>query len=315
MTRRMGLGLAAIGRPGYINLGHASDLPAHRTVEALRDRAHRLLDEAYREGVRYFDAARSYGRAEEFLGQWLDAHPGRDDIVVGSKWGYTYTAGWRVDAEVHEVKDHSVETYDRQIAETRALLGSHLKLYQIHSLTPDSTALRDTTLHEHLAGLAAEGVMIGFSTSGPEQATAIREALRVEVDGVRLFRSVQSTWNVLEPAAGAALTEAHEAGCQIIVKEAMANGRLAGREIGRDTDILADIAGELGTTPDAVALAAVLHQPWATFVLSGAATSAQLASNLSAEELKLRPGDLERLATLAESSADYWRHRSQLSWG
>jgi aryl-alcohol dehydrogenase-like predicted oxidoreductase len=310
----MGLGLAAIGRPGYINLGHDTDLPADRTVEVMRDRAHALLDEAYAAGVRYFDAARSYGRAEEFLGQWLDAHPGRDDIVVGSKWGYTYTAGWRVDAEVHEVKDHSVGTYDRQIAETRELLDGHLNLYQIHSLTPESTALHDTTLHEHLARLAADGVMIGFSTSGPEQAAAIHAALRVEVVGVRLFSSVQSTWNVLEPSAGAALAEAYGQGCQVIVKEAMANGRLAGRESGHATDVLDGIAAELGTTPDEVALAAVLHQPWASRVLSGAVTAGQLASNLHAEELTLEAGHLERLTTLAEPAADYWEHRSRLAW-
>lgn len=314
MTRRMGLGLAAIGRPGYINLGHGTDLPADRTVEVMRDRAHALLDEAYAAGVRYFDAARSYGRAEEFLGQWLGAHPGRDDIVVGSKWGYTYTAGWRVDAEVHEVKDHSVATYDRQMAETRELLGGHLNLYQIHSLTPESTALHDTTLHERLARLAADGVMIGFSTSGPDQAAAIRAALRVEVAGVRLFSSVQSTWNVLEPSAGDVLAEAYGQGCQVIVKEAMANGRLAGRESGPATDIVSGIAGELGTTPDEVALAAVLHQPWASRVLSGAVTAGQLASNLHAEELTLEAGQLERLTTLAEPAADYWKHRSRLAW-
>ena len=41
---RIGLGLAAVGRPGYINLGRDADLPAERTVEALRERAHALLD-------------------------------------------------------------------------------------------------------------------------------------------------------------------------------------------------------------------------------------------------------------------------------
>jgi aryl-alcohol dehydrogenase-like predicted oxidoreductase len=311
----MGLGLAAIGRPEYINLGRGSDLPADRTVEALRDRADSLLDEAYAAGVRYFDAARSYGLAEEFLGRWLDAHPGRDDIVVGSKWGYTYAAGWRVDAEVHEIKDHSVETYDKQIEETRAQLGTHLNLYQIHSLTPESPALHDTTLHEHLARLAAEGVMIGFSTSGPEQAAVIRSALEIKVGSERLFRSVQSTWNVLEPSAGPALALAREAGCQVIVKEAMANGRLAGRESGRATDALTEIGRELGASPDEVALAAVLHQPWVSYVLSGAVTNNQLVSNLRGEELTLQPAHLARLATLAEPSVGYWRHRSQLTWG
>ena len=107
----IGLGLAAIGRPGYITLGRDRDLPADRTVESMRAQAHELLDAAYAGGVRYFDAARSYGLAEDFLASWLElrglrAGPGPDEITVGSKWGYRYTADWRVGAEVNEVKDH-----------------------------------------------------------------------------------------------------------------------------------------------------------------------------------------------------------------
>ncbi|HTF07688.1 MAG TPA: aldo/keto reductase, partial [Asanoa sp.] len=208
-VHRMGLGLAALGRPGYINLGRDRDLPAERTVDAMRRRTHEVLDAAYAAGMRYFDAARSYGRAEEFLASWLDD---RRDVVVGSKWGYTYVAGWRVDAKVHETKDHSVVTFDRQIAESRALFDDRLDLYQIHSATPDSSALTDPVLHRHLADLAARGVTIGLSTSGPRQADAIRTALAVEVDGAPLFSAVQATWNPLDPSAGPALEEAHAAG-------------------------------------------------------------------------------------------------------
>lgn len=307
MATRIGLGLAAVGRPGYINLGRETDLPADRTVAALRTRAHTLLDEAYAAGVRYFDVARSYGRAEEFLAQWLRAHPTVDDVAVGSKWGYTYTAGWRVDAEKHEVKDHSLETYERQVAETRALLGDHLSLYQIHSVTPDSPALHDEALHRRLA---AEGTVVGLSTSGPHQAEAIRAALRVTVDGAPLFRSVQATWNLLEPAAGGALAEAYQTGCRVIVKEALANGRLATGDLAP----LREIADHLGATPDAVALAAVLHQPWVTTALSGAATSTQLTANLRAETLTLEAAHLTHLTTLAEPSTRYWQTRSQLPW-
>ena len=92
-------------------------------------------------GVRYVDAARSYGRAEEFLGAWLSSRefaPGA--VTVGSKWGYTYTGGWRLDAKVQEVKDLSVDNLRRQFAESRALLDDHLRLYQIHSATqPERT--------------------------------------------------------------------------------------------------------------------------------------------------------------------------------
>jgi aryl-alcohol dehydrogenase-like predicted oxidoreductase len=306
---RIGFGLAAVGRPGYINLGRAGDLPAGRTVEALRGRVERLLDEAYAAGVRYVDVARSYGRAEEFLAGWLTAHPGARDVVVGSKWGYTYVADWRADAEVHEVKDHSLATFERQIGETRALLGDRLDIYHIHSLTPESTALTDRELHRRLADLAAEGVVVGFSTSGPEQGATIRAALAVSVGGEPLFRSVQATWNPLEPSAGPALAAAHEAGCLVIVKEAMANGRLAA-----PGGPLAGLAADLGATPDAVALAAVLDQPWARIVLSGAATSAQLAANLAAGSLTLTAAHRRRLAALAETPAAYWQIRANLSW-
>ena len=310
-TSHLGLGLAAVGRPGYINLGREKDLGEHRTVETLRTRTHDLLDAAYAQGVRYFDAARSYGRSEEFLADWLRAHPDLDDIVVGSKWGYTYTADWTTDAEKHEVKDHSVRTYDRQRAETANLLGDHLDLYQIHSVTPDSPALTDKELHAKLAELAATGVTIGFSTSGPAQADAIRAALTVTVDGEPLFRTVQSTYNALETSAGPALAEAHDAGLAVIVKEGMANGRLADPYA---PDALKAVAEEMNLGADAIALALILREPWAGVALSGAATAAQLASNLHAAVVDFDDDQLSRLATLAEEPRTYWEKRGRLPW-
>ncbi|MDT0345603.1 aldo/keto reductase [Streptomyces litchfieldiae] len=309
---RVGLGLAAVGRPGYINLGRDRDLPGDRTPEALRERSHRLLDAAHAAGVRYLDAARSYGMAESFLADWLAARPGITDVVVGSKWGYTYTAGWRADAETHEVKDHGAATFDRQYAETRALLGDRLDLYQIHSVTPDSPALNDPAVLDRLARLAEDGVSVGLSTSGPGQADAIRAALAVTVDGRPLFTTVQSTFNVLEQSAGPALAEAHAAGLTVIVKEAVANGRLARRDTAPPE--LAALAQEYGVGCDTVALAAVLNQPWAGLVLSGAATLGQLRSNVAAARLHADPERLAALARLAEPPADYWRTRSALPW-
>ncbi|NUR00262.1 MAG: aldo/keto reductase [Streptomyces sp.] len=310
-TAHIGLGLAAVGRPGYINLGREDDLPAERTVDALRLRTHELLDAAYAQGVRYFDVARSYGRSEEFLADWLNARPSFDDIVVGSKWGYTYTAGWSADAETHEVKDHSLGTYERQRAESAELLGDRLDLYQIHSVTPDSPALTDKELHAKLTEAAAQGTTIGFSTSGPAQADAIRAALAVTVDGEPLFRTVQSTYNVLETSAGPALAEAHEAGLTVIVKEGMANGRLADPHA---PDALKAVAAETSLGCDAVALALILRQPWAGVVLSGAATATQLASNLHAAVVDLDEDQLARLAELVEKPQAYWERRGQLPW-
>jgi len=312
-----GLGLAAVGRPGYINLGRAEDLPGDRSVEAMRSRAHSLLDAAYAAGMRYFDAARSYGLAEEFLGGWLRSRPDIDDVAVGSKWGYTYTADWRVDAPVHEVKDHSVAVFTRQIAETRSLLGDRLSLYQIHSVTPESSALTDEALHRRLAALAAQGVRIGLSTSGPRQGEAIRAALGVTVGGSRLFESVQATYNLLETSAGPALAEAHEAGWTVIVKEGLANGRLTDAHLAsqeHDDSVLHEVAGKAAASVDAVALAAIAAQPWVDVVLSGAATVAQLASNLGAAQVELSAEQLDELSAVVMPAPEYWEQRSRMAW-
>jgi len=310
-TCHIGLGLAAVGRPGYINLGRDEDLGDDRSVDTLRTRTHELLDAAYAQGVRYFDAARSYGRSEEFLADWLNARPDTGDIVIGSKWGYTYTADWTTDAQTHEVKDHTVQTYERQRAETAALLGDHLDLYQIHSVTPDSPALTDKELHARLAEAAAGGTTVGFSTSGPAQADAIRAALAVTVDGEPLFRTVQSTYNALETSAAPALAEAHDAGLTVIIKEGMANGRLAAPNA---PEALKAVAAETSLGCDAVALALILRRPWVGVVLSGAATLGQLSSNLHAAVVDLDEDQLTRLAALVEEPRAYWEQRSSLPW-
>lgn len=305
----IGLGLAALGRPGYINLGRDHDLGPERTVEGLRERAHEVLDAAWAAGIRYIDTARSYGLAELFLADWLEARAiDPDDIVVGSKWGYTYTADWQAGAEVNEVKDHSLAALQRQLAESRAALGPWLRLYQIHSATLESGVLADAAVLGELSRARADGLVVGLSVSGPRQADTIRRALDIEIDGQALFGEVQATWNVLEPSAGEALHEAHRAGLGVIVKEAMANGRLL------DADHGPRLAAGLAASPDAIAIAAALAQPWADVVLSGAVTTDQMQSNVAAKDIALDAHDLHRLVGLAEDPTTYWATRSELSW-
>ncbi|MEJ2575814.1 MAG: aldo/keto reductase [Gammaproteobacteria bacterium] len=309
---RLGLGLAALGRPGYINLGHGEDLGSDKSRAALRARCHALLDAAWRAGMRYFDAARSYGRAEEFLALWLDRRGYLP--VVGSKWGYKYTADWAVDAELHEHKEHSLARFEEQWHQSWRLLGDRLAVYQVHSATLDSGLFEDAALLGRLAGLKAAGVRLGISLSGPRQAQTLARAVEVRVDGRRLFDTVQATWNLLEPSAGSALAAARREGMGVIVKEALANGRLAGRDAAAELAVLRVVAAELGATVDAVAIAAALAEPWADVVLSGAATEAQLAANLTALEVSLDGRRRERLAALAEAPEAYWARRAALAW-
>lgn len=315
-TSRLGIGLAAVARPAYITAGRERDLGDHRGVSDLRARTAGLLDAAYDLGIRYVDAARSYGRAEEFLAAWLAGHPEAQDVVVGSKWGYRYVGDWRMDAAVHEVKDHSLAAFTTQYAQTRALLGERLGVYHVHSATVESGALGDVALQRALADVRDQGVRIGVSTSGPAQADAVRRALDVLIDGEPLFTSIQSTWNILETSVGPALAEAAGAGARVIVKEVVANGRLVpgGTDGSSGAQRAAHLAEQLHVGVDQLAIAAALAQPWAWRVLSGAVTVEQLRSNAGAASVHLPPAVVTELATLAEPAHAYWEARSRRSW-
>ena len=315
----IGMGLAALGRPAYINLGHAEDLLQDYNPERMRQHAADVLDLAWEQGIRYLDAARSYGRAEEFLANWLEdrAIP-TDAAMIGSKWGYTYTADWQIDARFHEVKEHSLENLEAQWRESVALLGNRLRLYQIHSATLESGVLENADVLRRLEELKQQGLLLGLSVSGPRQAEVIQRALQIRRNGVCLFDTVQATWNLLETSATNALQEAHAAGLGIIIKEALANGRLTQRNqqvrFAESRGLLQREADRLGTTLDALALAAVLAQPWVDVVLSGAAGVAQLQSNLRALDVAFDDRAAETLHSLRETPEEYWLSRSQLQW-
>lgn len=317
-----GLGMAAIGRPGYINVGHGKDLSGKTSLGAMRKNAHAVLDAAWEEGIRYFDTARSYGRAEEFLGAWIQKRNiTPDQINVGSKWGYTYTAAWQVQTPVgiaHEVKRHQLKVLRSQYAATLKNLGSHLRLFQIHSATLDSGVLENQEILDLLNLIREAGFTIGLSVTGPNQSATIDKALAIKFDGTPLFGSVQATWNLLERSAEAALTRAHQKRVAVIVKEGLANGRLTKRnqmsEFATQIQLLQQVAREMNTTVDALALAACLNQTWATTILSGAATPDQVRSNVAGLKVDWNDAVDQQLASIVESPEQYWTTRSNLAW-
>lgn len=318
----LGLGLAALGRPAYVNLGHGDDLAGQTAVEAVEERCHAMLDAARASDIVYLDCARSYGRGEAFLGRWLRSRaiePGA--LTIASKWGYRYVGEWALDAEVHEVKDHSVEHLRAQLPQTTEHLWEYLDIYQIHSATLDTGVLDDPAVIADLGRLRDErGLHIGLSTSGLDQARTIDRALPIEVDGRPLFSVVQATFNLLERSVGPALGRAQTAGCRVVVKEGVANGRLTSRGVGPHrpgiglAEALERAEHDLGLPRDAVALGALLAQPFVDVVLSGATTPEQLASNLRARSLPVDAAAALWTETAPEPAEAYWAHRKTLAW-
>ena len=182
----------------------------------------------------------------------------------------------------------------------------------------ESGVLDNDDLLRDLGQLRDAGVKIGLSVTGTRQAETLRKARSIILDGKPLFGSVQATWNVLETSAGPALAEAHAAGMFVIVKEALANGLLTDRNhdptFAAKRTVLAENAERLGTTLDALSLAAVIAQPWSDVVLSGASTMDQLASNLAAFTIPWHEETAAPLRLLAERPEDYWERRSRLAW-
>ncbi len=97
----------------------------------------------------------------------------------------------------------------------------------------------------------------------------------------------------------------------VMIKEALANGRLTARG---DVEPLHEAARRIGATEDAIALAALLAEPWVNTVLSGASSVPQLHSNLKALDVDWDPSLDRELSSLTEPADRYWDTRSGLPW-
>jgi len=313
LDNKIGLGLAALGRPGYINIGHDNDLGSDKSKASMRDYCHQVLDFAYSNGVRYFDTARVYGDAEEFLSSWIRKQS-QFNGFVGSKWGYEYLANWEVNSDKHERKDHSAAFLKQQWVETRMNLGKNVDLYHIHSVTPDSSVLDDPTVIKELESIKKNGLEIGISTSGPEQKKTIEKFLKIN-EKLKLFSFLQSTVNILEQSCIPILKEAHNQKINIIAKEVFSNGLLtnANKDYHQEQlQNLQNIAKEIDLTLEQISYLWVYQLPFIKIILTGASTVSQLQENLNC--LKKLNTTIPNLDNLYLSVEDYWSTRKSLSW-
>ena len=312
---KIGLGMAALGRPEYINI---DDGNRDKSLVAFRANAFKVLDAAYEKGVRYFDTAPSYGKGEEFLKDWQD-NRAHTDVVLGTKWGYTYVANWQLGYDgPHEVKEHSLEKLTEQWEFSKGLLP-FLEFYQIHSATFESGVLQNKPVLEKLLEIKrTTGLTIGISTSGPNQKEVIENALQIRIDGEVVFDSFQVTFNMLEQAVLPVLRDIKLQDKKLIVKEAMANGRIFENEKYAQYQSLytklKTLAEKYEVGVDAIALRYVMDKVQPDYVLSGAADIHQLEQNLKANSFTLNEKELAELTKEKVNSKAYWEERSQLSW-
>ena len=269
-------------------------------------------------GVRYFDTAPSYGKGEAFLSEWHNKNK-HNDTVLGTKWGYTYVANWELGfTGQHEIKEHSLGKLQEQWQVSKAMLPN-LKYYQVHSATFESGVLENIDVLNQLYRIKKEtGLRIGITTSGKNQKEVLAAALKVAVGGDLLFDSFQVTYNLFEQSTFSVLKEIINQSKTLIIKEALANGRIFESEkfphYQEAYDLLNKLSKKHNVSCDAIALRFVMDSLEPTYVLSGAVNMEQLKGNLKALNFELSEEALGLLKLAMVSEEFYWNDRSSLPW-
>ena len=312
---KLGLGTAALGRPQYINVRQHT--PKNSDLETFRKQSFAVLENAYNLGVRYFDTAPGYGLAEELVLEWLQTKED-NTIEVATKWGYTYTANFDANATIHEVKEHSLSKLKAQWNFSKKLLP-YLKVYQIHSATLETGVLENTDVLAYLAFLKREHKLkIGLTTTGTNQLEVIKKALDVSVNGIQVFDLFQVTYNFLDQSLLEISAELIRQNKQIVIKEALANGRVfRNKSYPHYNKMYATLEGlskKHNVGVDAISLKYCEQTIPNSIVLSGASNSKQLIENLKLNTFTLSNDDIAVLNGLKITPDFYWTERKKLAW-
>ena len=315
MKQHIGLGTAAIGRPQYINIRGQEE--GAFDLELFKKKGKAVLETAYQRGIRYFDTAPGYGLAEKLLLDWVLEKKDRS-IELATKWGYTYLANFDKNAAIHEVKDHSLSKLIEQWSVSQDLLP-YLTTYQIHSATIDTGVLDNKAVLDRLAGLKSDhNLTIGLTSTGANQSEIIRKAMTIEAEGNPLFGAYQVTYNIFDQSLFEVIKELKSSGAKIIIKEALANGRVFPNSkfpYYRTAYLnLKALANKYETGIDAIALRFCIDTLSPFVVLSGASSTQQVIENLSANDFELNEEEIDTLSGLRINPGAYWTERKQLNW-
>lgn len=309
---------------------------------------HAQIDLALEAGVNFMDTAELYavpgsaktsGRTEEIIGEWLRQTGKRDQWIIASKIGGGGSAhlreGRRADGEsMRQAVEHSLQR----------LQTDYLDLYQIHWASRGSYNFdgywtyqpheQDTTdvldniedMLETAADLIRQGKIRHLGVSN-ETTWGISQWLRIAAEkALPRLVSVQNEYSLLRRHFDHDLAElSHHENVGLLAYSPLAAGILSGKyfdgvvppgsraeyqkgmwRLNEYSEIAAkayhEVAHRHGLDPVQMAIAFALGRPFMTSVIVGATNTAQLANTLKAVDLKLSP------AVVADIDAVYRRH-------
>ena len=202
---------------------------------------------------------------------------------------------------------------------TSQKLLPYLSTYQIHSATLDTGVLENTLILERLVELKQKfNILIGLTSSGANQTEILQKAMPIKINGEFLFDAFQVTYNIFDQSLFEQCKELVAQGRRVIIKEALANGRVFPNEKFPNYNLayqtLQDLAKKYHVGIDAIALRFCIDNLSPYKVLSGAAMPEHLNQNLKAKEFRLTTSDLILLKNLKVAPTKYWSERKKLTW-
>ena len=286
--------------------------------------AERLVGQALDSGINFIDTADVYagGASEQISGQALrNLKVARDQVVIATKVFGETGAGPNARGLT---RSHLL---DGVKASLKRMQLDHIDLYQVHGFDP-ATPIEETL--RALDQLVRHGHVryIGVSNWAAWQ---IAKALGIsERLGLARFESLQAYYTV----AGRDLERElipmlRSEGVGLMVWSPLAGGLLSGK-YGREqqaeassrrvafdfppvdkdrawdcVDVMRPIAKAHGVSVAQVALSWLLHQPQVTSVIVGAKRPEQLADNIGATRVTLRPDELAQIDRVSHLQPEY----------
>lgn len=284
-------------------------------VDTEEQEAFKIMDAALDAGINFFDTANVYGwgensgRTEEIIGKWFALGGGRREKTVLATKFY---------GDIHDVHDGpnreaglSAYKLRRHLeGSLRRLQTDHIELYQMHHIDRSVSWEELWSAFEIAQQQGKIGYVGSSNFAGWDIAVAQGEA---KARGQLGLVSEQHKYNLLCRLPELEVLPASQAlGVGVIPWSPLDGGLLGGNALkasGRRSkanqerieklrpqlEAFAELAAELNSTEDVVALAWLLHQPAVTSPIIGCRTLEQFEQSLKALELKLDEAALKRL--------------------
>lgn len=285
--------------------------------------AHDLLDAAHECGINYIDTANTYGRphegrAERWIGNWLDDHD-REQFVIASKvWGQMSSHPNDRGASRKHVRAAIEGTLDR--------LGTeYLDVYYLHRWD-ESTPIRETL--RTLDDLVSEGKVHYLGMSVTAAWRLIKALWTSDVDGLEPFSVTQPRYNAIhrsEPREY--LDVCADQGLAVCPFSPIAGGFLTGKYDRESSspegsrgdrndwsdryndqdwavlDTVRKVANEVDATPLQVSLRWLMdHDKFDVVPVVGARTVDQLSENVGAVDVSLSQDQWRQITEVGRTS-------------